>query len=104
METIAFRMQIKPGAAAEYQRRHDAIWPELAALLRESGVRDYRIFLDPATGALFAVLSRTPDHRMDRLAEQPVMQRWWAHMADIMDSHPDGAPVVTPLSQVFHLP
>jgi len=31
----AFKMQLKPGAAEEYRRRHDAIWPELASLLTE---------------------------------------------------------------------
>jgi len=34
----AFRMQLRPGNVAEYRRRHDAIWPELAQLLRESGI------------------------------------------------------------------
>ena len=41
---------------------------------------------------------------MDALAEHPVMRRWWAHMRDIMQSHPDKSPVVTPLAQMFHMP
>jgi L-rhamnose mutarotase len=32
------------------------------------------------------------------------MRRWWAYMADIMETHPDDAPVVTPLETVFHMP
>jgi len=75
MEQLAFRMRLRPGCAAEYKRRHDALWPELAALLHEAGVRDYSIFLDEESLALFAVLRRTPDHRMDELPSQPVMQR-----------------------------
>ena len=104
MQQIAFKMQLKPGHAAEYQRRHDAIWPELASLLRESGVRDYSIFLDEETGALFAVLRRMDGHTMEALPQHPVMQRWWAHMADIMQSNPDNSPVATDLVPVFHLP
>jgi len=42
----ALRMFLNPGAAAEYKRRHDAIWPELVALLKESGISDYGIWLD----------------------------------------------------------
>ncbi len=103
METIAFRMQLKPGHAEEYRRRHDAIWPELAALLHQSGVRDYSIYLDETTGALFATLSRTPDHTMDDLPRHSLMRRWWDHMADIMETTEDNAPVVTPLARVFHL-
>jgi L-rhamnose mutarotase len=40
---------------------------------------------------------------MDDLPSLPVMQRWWAHMADIMATSPDGSPVVTPLEPMFHL-
>ena len=102
-EKIAFRMFLNPGCAAEYKRRHDAIWPELADLLRQSGVSDYSIYLDEASGVLFAVLRRAAGHGMDDLPKHPVMQRWWTHMADIMRCHPDGSPVVEPLPCVFHL-
>ncbi|WP_423209781.1 L-rhamnose mutarotase [Paracoccus yeei] len=104
MQKHAFRMRLNPGMADEYRRRHDAIWPELVALLRDAGVRDYSILLDPETDALFAVLWRTDDHRMDDLPAHPVMRRWWAHMADIMATQPDGAPVAVPLVPMFHLP
>ena len=103
METIAFRMFLNPGCAAEYQRRHDAIWPELAELLRESGISDYSIFLDEERHVLFAVLKRSADHTMASLAQHPVMQRWWAHMGDIMRTQPDGSPVVDALPCLFHM-
>ena len=96
-------MQLKPGNAAEYQRRHDAIWPELAGLLHASGVRDYSIFLDDATGALFGVLRRADGHAMDALPQHPVMRRWWDHMADLMETQADASPVAVPLAPVFHL-
>ena len=104
MQKYAFRMQLNPGMADEYRRRHEAIWPELVALLQGAGISDYSIHLDAATGALFAVLWRTDDHRMDALPGHPVMQRWWAHMADIMVTEPDLAPVAVPLEPMFHLP
>ena len=103
MQQIAFKMQLKPGHAAEYQRRHDAIWPELASLLQESGVRDYSIFLDEETGALFAVLRRVDGHTMEALPQHPVMRRWWAHMADLMETQADASPVAVPLLPMFHL-
>ncbi|RJL22618.1 L-rhamnose mutarotase [Paracoccus siganidrum] len=104
MQKYAFRMMLKPGMAQEYRRRHDAIWPELAELLRAAGIRDYSIHLDPETDALFAVLWRRDDHGMDDLPGHPVMRRWWAHMADLMQTHPDGQPVAVPLIPMFHLP
>jgi L-rhamnose mutarotase len=104
MEQIAFTMRLKPGQAEEYQRRHDTIWPELVALLKQAGISDYSIFLDEATGTLFAVLRRSEDHRMDRLPEEEVMQRWWAWMAELMATNTDQSPVTVPLRRVFHLP
>ncbi len=104
MQKYAFRMMLNPGMAAEYRRRHDAIWPELVAALKQAGVQDYSIHLDPETNALFAVLWRTDDHGMDDLPAHPVVRRWWAHMADIMATHPDNAPVAVPLIPLFHLP
>ncbi|WP_102224917.1 L-rhamnose mutarotase [Acidimangrovimonas sediminis] len=103
MEKIAFRMRLNPGMEAEYRRRHDEIWPELVTLLRGAGIRDYSIHLDAETRILFAVLWREDGHGMDSLPDQPVMRRWWAHMADIMETGPDGAPVSAPLETMFHL-
>jgi L-rhamnose mutarotase len=34
----AFKMQLKPGAAAEYKKRHDELWPALAAELKAAGI------------------------------------------------------------------
>jgi L-rhamnose mutarotase len=100
-ETVAFRMRLNPGQAAEYRRRHDAIWPDLARALTDAGVVDYRIFLDEETNHLFAVLTRRRDHAMGALPDKPVMRRWWAMMADIMQTEADLAPVSTPLTEVF---
>ncbi len=102
-EKYAFKMQLLPGKADEYRRRHDAIWPELAALLKEAGISDYSIHLDEETGVLFGVLWRRRNHKMADLPANPVMRRWWDHMADLMETHPDKAPIATPLRTVFHL-
>ncbi|MDP8912702.1 MAG: L-rhamnose mutarotase [Pseudomonadota bacterium] len=103
MASHAFRMQLKPGMAEEYRRRHDDIWPELADLLREAGIYDYSIFLDPETGALFATLKLREDNKRDALPSHPIMRRWWDHMADIMDVEPDNKPREWPLVPMFHL-
>ncbi|MCB8837190.1 L-rhamnose mutarotase [Aurantimonas sp. VKM B-3413] len=103
VERIAFRMRLLPGYADEYRRRHDEIWPELVELLRHAGVRDYAIYLDPETNALFAVLDRRRNHGMDALPDHPVMRRWWAMMADIMEVEADQAPVTVPLQPMFRM-
>lgn len=104
MERYAFKMKLNPGMAAEYRKRHDEIWPELVSLLHEAGVSDYSIHLDPETNILFGLLTRTADHTMAALPDHPVMKRWWAHMADIMETNPDNSPVQSNLVSVFHMP
>ena len=104
MERYAFRMRLHPGMEAEYQRRHDAIWPEMVDLLHGAGISDYAIYLDRESRLLFGVLTRTRAHGMDELPDSPVMQRWWAHMADIMEVSANSAPVSVPLVPLFHMP
>lgn len=104
MQKYAFSMQLLPGKLDEYRQRHDDIWPELVELLRQAGISDYSIHLDETTGVLFALLSRSEDHKMDELPSHPVMQHWWAHMADIMQCNADNSPVVKPLTPMFYLP
>ena len=104
MEKFAFKMQLTPGCEQEYRKRHDEIWPELASLLKDAGISDYSIHLDEETNILFGVLWRTDTHTMDALPATDIMQRWWKHMADIMQTLDDNQPVATELKTVFHLP
>ncbi|TPI30036.1 L-rhamnose mutarotase [Mesorhizobium sp. B3-2-1] len=102
-EKYAFKMMLKPGMKSEYKKRHDEIWPALVALLRQAGVSDYSIHLDEETNILFSVLWRRNGHGMADLPKHPVMQRWWAEMADIMETRPDNEPVAVPLEIMFHM-
>ena len=100
-EKHAFKMQLNPGMAEEYRKRHDAIFPELVDLLHDAGVKDYSIHLDEETNILFGVLWRRKDHTMDDLPNTEVMQRWWAHMADVMATNAKNEPVSTDLVPMF---
>ena len=104
MSIHAFKMQLKPCVVEEDRRRHDEIWPELSALLTESGISDYSIFLDEGTLSLFAVLKLAEVNNRDALPDHPVMKRWWDHMAPLMEVEPDSKPKEWPLKPVFHLP
>lgn len=102
MQKVAFKMKLKPGMAEEYRRRHDAIWPELVDLLRQSGISDYTIFLDEETHTLFGVQRLSGISSQD-LGQTEVVQRWWAYMSDIMEVNDDLSPISIPLSPVFHM-
>ena len=103
MKRLAFKMKLKPGFAAEYEKRHNAIWPELKKLLYDAGVRDYSIFLDKETNVLFAVQKVVGDSGSQDLGKTVIVQKWWKYMADIMETNPDNSPVSIPLEEVFHI-
>lgn len=104
MDRVAFKMKLFPGFEQEYKKRHDAIWPELSALLKETGVSEYSIFLDEETNSLIGVLKVTNKALLDTLPAKTLMQKWWAYMGDIMESNADNSPVSIPLKEVFYLP
>jgi L-rhamnose mutarotase len=100
----AFLMRVHPDCQQEYEERHNPIWPELEAVLREHGARNYSIFLNAASGELFAHVEIEDQELWDRIASTEVCKKWWSHMKEIMPSHPDNSPVCTELREVFHLP
>jgi len=103
MAKLAFKMKLNPGQKEEYKRRHNAIWPELVKLLHDHGVSDYHIFFDEETDLLFAVQDQGGESSSQDLGENPIVQKWWAFMADIMETNPDHSPVSVPLEEVFYM-
>lgn len=99
----AFKMKLKPGFAAEYKRRHDAIWPELSQVLKKAGISDYSIYLDEETNTLFAFQKLTPGHTAHDLPKDPIVRKWWDYMSDIMEYNPDHTPVAISLHEMFHM-
>ena len=99
----AFVMSVNPGREAEYARRHQPIWQELADVLKSHGVSNYSIHLLPETRQLFGYAEIESEERWRAIASTEVCQRWWKHMADVMPANPDSSPVSAPLQEVFYL-
>ncbi|MGO0063392.1 L-rhamnose mutarotase [Brevibacillus fluminis] len=99
----AFAMKVFADAHEEYKKRHDEIWPEMTAMLREHGAHSYSIYLDEQTNTLFAYLEIEDEARWSKTAETDICQKWWAYMKDIMETNEDNSPVSIELKEVFHL-
>ena len=100
---IAFRMRVDPGKEAEYVKRHQPIWEELEKTLLDHGAQTYSIFLDQENGELFAYAEIEDLKRWEAVAETEICRKWWAYMAPIMPTLPDGSPASTDLKEVFHI-
>jgi L-rhamnose mutarotase len=104
MKRFAFKMFLKPGCEKEYARRHAAIWPELVKMIKDAGVCNYSIYWDKDTNILFGYQECTSDtNSQDTSDVDPITQKWWDMMADIMETNPDHSPVTVPIQEVFHL-
>lgn len=103
MQRLAFKMKLNPGQKAAYTKRHNELWPELKKLLKDAGVSEYSIFIDEETNTLFAFQKVSGDGGSQDLANNPIVQKWWAFMADIMETNPDNSPVSRPLEEVFFM-
>jgi L-rhamnose mutarotase len=103
MKRLAFKMKLNPGQKKIYTERHNQLWPELKALLKESGVSEYSIFFDEETDTLFAFQKVSGEGGSQDLANNPIVQKWWTFMADIMETNPDNSPISTTLEEVFYM-
>lgn len=99
----AFVMSVFPDQHAEYERRHNPIWPELEQTLKALGVHNYSIFLDEATNQLFGYAEIESEEQWAAIAQTEICQRWWRHMREVMPSNEDSSPQSNPLREVFHI-
>ena len=103
MTRVCFVSRVRPDRLDEYRSRHAAVWPEMLEALRDTGWRDYSLFLAP-TGCSSAISRPTttppPRQAMTRTAVNP---RWQAEMSEffVADGNPDEGFRV--LDEVFHL-
>ena len=99
----AFKMELRPGMAEEYRRRHESLWPEMRDMIHAYGGHNYLIFLDPETNALFGYIEIEDEAKWAASADTAICRKWWDYMAPIMDVNPNNSPVSHDLKPVFHL-
>lgn len=98
-----FKMKLFAGQEAEYERRHNLLWPEMKDMIHEYGGKNYTIFLDRDTLTLFGYIEIEDEERWAKGADTAINRKWWDFMADIMETNPDNSPVSVDLDEVFHL-
>ena len=98
-----FKMKLYPGMKEEYEKRHNALWPEMRDMIHEHGGKNYTIFLDEETDTLFGYIELESEEKWAESANTEICRKWWHFMADIMETNPDESPVSVDLTNVFHL-
>ena len=98
-----FKMKLYPGQEAEYERRHNLLWPEMKDMIHAHGGKNYTIFLDKETLTLFGYIEIEDPELWEKSADTEINRKWWDYMADIMECNEDNSPVSKDLINVFHL-
>ncbi|GAB2832773.1 L-rhamnose mutarotase [Actinoallomurus bryophytorum] len=104
MQRVCFLLKVRTDRLEEYRRRHEAVWADMRAALRETGWHNYSLFLRD-DGLLVGYLE-TDDFQAAQAAMErtEVNARWQAEMAPFfedLEGRPDEGMV--PLAEIFHL-
>lgn len=84
MERLCFFLELEPGAEAEYERRHDEIWPEMRDAVAAAGYTNYTLFRRGTTVVGYAEC--VPDIATvgSRMVAADVTARWNASFDGII--------------------
>ena len=105
MRRYCFCLQVRPDRIPEYVDRHRAVWPEMLAALRDTGWRNYSLFLRDDGLLVGYVEAEDLEAAQAAMARTEVNSRWQSEMAEFftgIDGRPPDEGFVL-LHEVFHL-
>ena len=100
---VGFTLKLRPDRIADYDESHRAVWPEMLALLTESGISRYSIFRRDAE--LFLTFTCDDfEATWAKVEQSPVNARWQQAMAPFFadNEQPPGKRFPT-WQEVFYL-
>ena len=84
MERKAWRASIKEGCEKEYKKRHDEIWDEMKAVLKQAGIRNYTIFRDGLELFGYYECEKGVEYADMVQNQSAVVDKWNEYMSDIL--------------------
>lgn len=104
MQRVAFQLRVKADKIEEYDRAHQAVWPELLQELKRFGVREYSIFRREQQLFLFM---QVPDFQqlLAQLRGSEINQEWQQVMAPLFEPVPGLKPdeAFAMMHEVFYM-
>jgi L-rhamnose mutarotase len=105
LQRVCFLLNVRPEKLEEYKARHREVWPEMIRALRDSGWKNYSLFLRP-DGLLVGYLE-TPnfEQALAEMKRRDVNARWQREMAPFFMGTNGGGPdeSMVPIEEVFHI-
>jgi L-rhamnose mutarotase len=103
VERLCFFMELVPGAEAEYERRHDEIWPELRDAVEAAGYTNYTLFRRGSTVVGYAECVPDVATVSQKIAAAEVTERWNKSFEGVIASMTDAQGNFLRADEVWHL-
>lgn len=87
MYSMGFVLKLKPGCYDEYKRRHDDIWPEMAALMSDNDMTNVIYRFDDW---LFVYGTAPSKEAWERVDMDPLSAKWNEYMLDVLEVDSSG--------------
>ena len=106
MKRFGQLIKVKQESLEEYKKYHAAVWPEILEKISECNLKNYSIYYKD--GLLFAYFEYHGDDfdaDMQKMADDPKTQEWWAIMKPMqepLDTRKEGE-WWADMEEVFHL-
>jgi len=98
MFTLGLSMKLRPDAFEQYKLAHDQLWPELAEGMTANQV-SMAIYRDGDRLFLFA--AAPSQAHWDRSRQDPILARWNARMAELLETDASGRIAFKELPKAF---
>ncbi len=83
---------IKPEHAEEYERLHEAVWPDVLSMIHKCNMRNYSIFRHgDLVFAYFEYIGDDYEADMAKMSADPRTREWWELVRPMQTPLPDRA-------------
>lgn len=103
MERMCFTFELREGAEAEYKRRHDEIWPELVAAIKDGGLSNYSLFRRGTQVVAYVECEPDAATAFAKVGAHEANTRWSKWFEDLIVNLTDAQGNLMVMSEVWHL-
>jgi L-rhamnose mutarotase len=103
MQRYCFTFEIREGAEAEYKRRHDEIWPELVAAIKDAGISNYSLFRRGTQVIAYCECHPDAATAFANVGATDVNRRWAEWFEDVIVALTDEDGNLFAAEEVWHL-
>jgi L-rhamnose mutarotase len=100
---LCFTFELYEGAEDEYKKRHDEIWPELVAAIKDAGFSNYSLFRRGTQVVAYAEIEPDLETAMTKLGQSEYNAKWAKWFEELIVNLTDARGNLMTFTEVWHL-